>query len=47
VSGVIFAPLLWALYQDGSIVFLTLSALLWLHRQLPWPVRGCSPAEAR
>ena len=30
VSGVIFAPLLWALYQEGSIVFLTLRALLWL-----------------
>lgn len=30
VSGVVFAPLLWALYQDGSVFFLGLCALLWL-----------------
>lgn len=30
VTGVIFAPLLWALYQDGSIFFFGLCALLWL-----------------
>ncbi len=30
VSGVIFAPLTWALYQDGSVFFLGLCGLLWL-----------------
>lgn len=30
ISGVVFAPLLWALYNAGSVFFLALTALLWL-----------------
>ncbi|MCG8392600.1 MAG: hypothetical protein MI745_05905 [Pseudomonadales bacterium] len=30
ISGVVFGPLLLALYRDGSVFFLLLTALIWL-----------------